>query len=383
MNTSEFSYDLPPELIAQHPPAQRDASRMLVLHRVNGSWEHRLFADLPAYLRAGDLLVLNNTRVIPARLFGRKPGTGGRAELFLLEEVAPGEWDILMRCRRRPDPGGYLELEDGVSRAHVLSYGEEGLARVRFETAIPFMDYVERYGHVPLPPYIKRVISDQLSVISGEEGRVIGDQLSVIREEKRITDDGSRITGHWSPVTDRERYQTIFAQHRGAVAAPTAGLHFTSGMFEALQKMGVARAELTLHVGLGTFRPVSAPRVEDHRMHAERYEVPAATADAVNRTRSSGGRVIAVGSTSVRTLESVADEGGLVRSGGGRTDIFIHPPYRFRAVDAMLTNFHLPQSTLLMMVCALAGTELVLRAYEEAVKEKYRFFSYGDCMLIL
>ena len=327
--------------------------------------------------------MLNNTRVIPARLFGRKPGTGGRAELFLLEEVAPGEWDILMRCRRRPDPGGYLELEDGVSRAHVLSYGEEGLARVRFETAIPFMDYVERYGHVPLPPYIKRVISDQLSVISGEEGRVIGDQLSVIREEKRITDDGSRITGHWSPVTDRERYQTIFAQHRGAVAAPTAGLHFTSGMFEALQKMGVARAELTLHVGLGTFRPVSAPRVEDHRMHAERYEVPAATADAVNRTRSSGGRVIAVGSTSVRTLESVADEGGLVRSGGGRTDIFIHPPYRFRAVDAMLTNFHLPQSTLLMMVCALAGTELVLRAYEEAVKEKYRFFSYGDCMLIV
>lgn len=361
MNTSEFNYDLPPELIAQHPPAQRDASRMLVLHRANGCWEHRLFADLPAYLRTGDLLVLNNTRVIPARLFGRKPGTGGKAELFLLEEVAPGEWDILMRCRRRPDPGGYLELEDGVSRAHVLSYGEEGQARVRFETAIPFMEYVERYGHVPLPPYIKRVTGDRCPV-SGEEGPV---------------------TGHRSPVTDRERYQTIYARDAGAVAAPTAGLHFTPGMFARLAAQGVARADVTLHVGIGTFRPVSAERVEDHRMHEERYQVPPATADAVNRTRAGGGRIVAVGSTSVRTLESVADASGRVTAGSGRTGIFIHPPYSFRAVDLMLTNFHLPQSTLLMMVCALAGRDLTLAAYAEAVRERYRFFSYGDCMLIL
>jgi S-adenosylmethionine:tRNA ribosyltransferase-isomerase len=302
MNTADFNYDLPPGLIAQHPPAQRDASRMMVINRATGTWEHRHFADLPRYLRAGDLLVVNDTKVIPARLFGRKPGTGGKAELFLLEEVAHGEWDILMRCRRRPDPGGYLELEDGVSRAHVLSYGEEGQARVRFETAIPFMDYVERYGHVPLPPYIKRVIS-------GEEGSVISDPSSVIRGEKRITDHGSRITDHGSPVTDRERYQTIYARDAGAVAAPTAGLHFTPEMFARLAALGVARADVTLHVGIGTFRPVSAERIEDHRMHEERYQVPPATAEAVNRTRAAGGRIVAVGSTSVRTLESVADAG--------------------------------------------------------------------------
>jgi S-adenosylmethionine:tRNA ribosyltransferase-isomerase len=375
MKTSDFNYDLPPELIAQHPCERRDASRMLVINRAAGTWEHRLFADLSAYLRAGDLLVVNDTRVIPARLFGRKPGTGGKAELFLLEEVAPGEWDILMRCRRRPGPGGYLELEDGAGRAHVLSYGEEGQARVRFETAIPFMEYVERYGHVPLPPYIKRVTGDQCPVSGGENGRVTGDRCPVSGEE-------GPVTGHWSPSTDQERYQTIYARDPGAVAAPTAGLHFTPEMFARLAAQGVARADVTLHVGIGTFRPVSAERLEDHRMHEERYQVPPAAADAVNRTRAAGGRIVAVGSTSVRTLESVADAAGHVTAGGGRTGIFIHPPYSFRAVDLMLTNFHLPQSTLLMMVCALAGRELVLRAYEDAVKERYRFFSYGDCMLI-
>lgn len=347
MNTADFDYALPPELIAQHPTPERDGARMMVVHRRDGALEHRNVRDVPDYLRAGDLLVLNNTRVIPARLYARKPGTGGRAELFLLEEVAPGEWDILMRCRRRPDPGQHLLLEEGHGRAIVLGYGEEGRARVRFETSVPFAQYVEVHGHTPLPPYIKRVAHDP------------------------------------SPVADSERYQTIYARQPGAVAAPTAGLHFTPAMLARLAALGVGRAELTLHVGLGTFRPVTAARVEDHTMHEERYEVPEAAAEAVNRTRASGGRIVAVGSTTVRTLESVAEDDGRIRARSGRTGIFIYPPYTFRAVDFMLTNFHLPQSTLLMMVCALAGKELILRAYEEAVKEKYRFFSYGDCMLIL
>lgn len=362
MQTADFHYALPPELIAQQPADARDGSRLLVLHRADGRIEHRRFTDLPEYLRAGDLLVLNNTRVIPARLYARKPGTGGRAELFLLEEIAPNEWDVLMRCRRRPDPGQHLLLEEGQGRAIILSYGEEGQARVRFETAVPFHQYIEVHGHTPLPPYIKRGHRDPLP---GHR-----------EEEDRATDPGSR-------VTDSERYQTLYAREPGAVAAPTAGLHFTPEIFRALAARGVQRAEVTLHVGLGTFRPVTAANVEDHRMHEERYVVPAAAADAINRTRAAGGRIVAVGSTSVRTLESVADADGMARAGSGRTGIFIHPPYHFRAVDLMLTNFHLPQSTLLMMVCALAGKEAVLRAYDEAVRERYRFFSYGDCMLVV
>jgi S-adenosylmethionine:tRNA ribosyltransferase-isomerase len=317
---------------------------------------------LTDYLRPGDLVVVNNTRVIPARLFAHKPGTGGRAELFLLEEKNDGSWQALMRCRRRPEPGQYLDLEDGQGRAEILRYGEEGRAEIRFVTQRPFLEYLATYGHTPLPPYIKRVNSDQ---------------CPVTRER------GQPVTGHRSPGPDRERYQTIYAQTPGAVAAPTAGLHFTPELFARLEALGVSRAELTLHVGIGTFRPVKTERVQDHLMHEERYEVSAEAAGRIETTRLAGGRILAVGSTTVRTLEAVAREHGSVVASSGRTNIFIYPPYTFRAVDLMLSNFHLPQSTLLMMVCALAGQELVMHAYAEAVRERYRFFSYGDAMLIV
>lgn len=346
VKTSAFDYTLPAELIAQEPAARRDESRMMVLDRGRRAWAHRLFSDLPEYLRAGDLLVLNNTRVIPARLFARKPGSGGRAEIFLLEEERPGVWQVLLRCRRRPLAGGQLALEGG-GFVEILAHGEQGAATVRFHIDQPVLEYVEAHGHTPLPPYIKR-----------ENG-------------KRKTEE------------DRERYQTIYARVAGAVAAPTAGLHFTPAMFERLDRSGVARAEVTLHVGLGTFRPVTAERLQEHVMHAERYMVPPDTADAVARARAAGGRIVAVGTTTARTLEAVALRHGGVVADSGRTDLFIYPPYTFRAVDVLLTNFHLPQSTLLMMVAALAGREFVLEAYAEAVREKYRFFSYGDCMLIV
>ncbi len=351
MKTSDFIYALPPELIAQAPAERRDAARMMVLHRADRRWEHRRFADLPHYLRAGDLLVLNNTRVIPARLFARKPGTGGRAEIFLLEAASEDVWEVLLRCRRRPGSGGRLELEGG-GTAEILACGEQGAATIRFHLDRPLLDYLEEHGHTPLPPYIKR------------------------------TEDGKRKTEH-DGEADRERYQTIYARTPGAVAAPTAGLHFTPELFARLEAAGVARAEVTLHVGIGTFRPVSAERVEDHVMHGERYAVPDETAAAVRSAVRAGGRVVAVGTTSVRTLEGAAARSGDIVAGEGRTGIFIYPPYDFRVVSAMLTNFHLPQSTLLMMISAFAGREFVLAAYAEAVKEKYRFFSYGDCMLIL
>jgi S-adenosylmethionine:tRNA ribosyltransferase-isomerase len=349
VNTSDFDYFLPPELIAQVPAARRDASRMMVLHRAGRRWEHRQFADLPEFLRRNDLLVLNNTRVIPARLFARKPGTGGRAEVLLVEAEADGAWRVLLRCRRRPPIGARLELEGG-GEAEVLAFGEQGAARVRFHLDCPLFEYLEKHGHTPLPPYIKRQ----------EDGK------QKTEEEK-----------------DRERYQTIYARVPGAIAAPTAGLHFTAEMFDRLAEIGVRRAEITLHVGIGTFRPVTAARVENHRMHDERYEVPAETAAAIDAARAAGGRVVAVGTTCVRTLETVAARHGRVVADSGRTDLFIYPPYVFKAVDVLLTNFHLPQSTLLMMISAFAGRAFVLAAYAEAVREKYRFFSYGDCMLIL
>ncbi len=359
LKTADFDYALPSELIAQHPADRRDGARMMVLHRAEQRVEHRMFRDFPDYVKSGDLVVVNNTKVIPARLFARKPGTGGRAEIFLLEQNQDGSWLALMRCRRRPDPGQHLDLEGDGGRADILSYGDEGQVVIRFSTREPFLEYLSRHGHTPLPPYIKRVNRDPSSVVSE-------------------TDNGSPITDH-----DAERYQTIYAQTPGAVAAPTAGLHFTPEIFTQLDARGVQKTELTLHVGIGTFRPVKVERVQDHVMHEERYEVSAAAAAAIQRARAGGGRVVAVGSTTVRTLESVARDHGAVVAASGRTDIFIYPPYTFRVVDMMLTNFHLPQSTLLMMVCALAGQEFVMQAYAEAVREKYRFFSYGDCMLIV
>ena len=350
MKVSDFDYDLPPELIAQEPAARRDGARMLVLDRAARTLAHRMFADLPAYLRPRDLLVANDTRVIPARVFGRKAkaGTGGKVEFLLLEELAPGVWDALMRSRRRPRPGEQVVLEQDLAVVTVLEDGELGRVKVRVESERPWLEVLERVGQTPLPPYI-----------------ALKDASAARRAE------------------DRQRYQTVFAREPGAVAAPTAGLHFTPEVLDRLAGRGVDRATVTLHVGIGTFRPVSAENVEEHRMDFERWWIPAATAEKVAAARAAGGRVVAVGTTSVRTLESAAARPEGFGAGQGRTDLFIHPPYEFRVVDAMVTNFHLPKSTLIMMISAFAGCEFVREAYREAIRERYRFYSYGDCMLIL
>jgi len=345
MKTIDFDYHLPERLIAQHPADRRDSSRMMVLHRAENRWEHRMFSDLPSYLRRGDVVVVNNTKVIPARLIGRKPQTGGRVEIFLLEETETNLWDVLLRSRRRPKPGEAIIFGDGSLVARLIQEGELGRALVRFETDRPVLEWAEELGDTPLPPYIHR-----------EAGGI---------------------------DEDRERYQTVYARHPGAVAAPTAGLHFTPEVLQRLSSDGIDPVEITLHVGLGTFRPVSTDNVEEHRMENERYRVDARAADTIQQAKTQGGRCLAVGSTSVRTLETIAARRGDMCADEGRTDLFIYPPYSFRVVNMVLTNFHLPKSTLLMMMSAFAGRELMLAAYEEAVRQEYRFFSYGDCMLIV
>lgn len=358
MLTADFDYALPEELIAQTPPEVRGTSRMMVLDRAKTGVEHRHIADIVDYLRPGDLLVLNDTRVFPARIRGVWEDTQGAAELLLTDCREPerseagdfvSEWRCMCGSGRRARAGHVILCAEGALRAEVLDKDEEGNSNVRFHASEPLMAVLERYGLTPVPPYIHRNADDPAL---------------------------ARL--------DRERYQTIYARAVGAVAAPTAGLHFTEAIFAALEAKGVRRAFVTLHVGPGTFKPVKAERVEEHRMDAEHYEVPESTARLIRETRAAGGRVIAVGSTSVRTLETVAAaNGGEVVATQGSSTAFIYPPYRFLAVDAMLTNFHLPQSTLIMMVSALAGRERILAAYQEAVRERYRFFSYGDCMLIL
>jgi len=343
MKTDLFNYVLPPELIAQHPPERRELARMLVLHRDTGQIEHRNITDIADYLQAPDILVLNNTKVIPARVFGSK-ASGGKVELLLLEETAAGEWKVLMKSSRRPKPGDALTLCSGKAKATMLYDGEQGEAVLRIDSDRPFMEILDEEGLPPLPPYIARK----------EQSR---EQIEI----------------------DKERYQTVYASQPGAAAAPTAGLHFTAELLDHLALKGVHKAELTLHVGLGTFRPVSAELITDHEMHHEHYTVSPDAARQINAAKKAGGRIVAVGSTSVRTLESVVP----LQASEGSTDIFIFPPYAFRNVDAILTNFHLPKSTLLMMMSAFAGRELMLEAYRTAVEEKYRFFSYGDCMLII
>lgn len=358
MLTADFDYPLPEELIAQVPPAVRGTSRMMVLDRAKTGIEHRHIADIVDYLRAGDLLVLNNTRVFPARVLGAWEDTGGAAELLLLncleQESREGDtWRCTWRCMcgsgRKARAGHTILCGGGSIRAEVLDKDEEGNSAVCFRCSEPLMTLLERHGLTPVPPYIHRDKDDPAM---------------------------ARL--------DRERYQTIYAKEVGAVAAPTAGLHFTEAIFAALEAKGVRRAFVTLHVGPGTFKPVKAERVEEHKMDPETYVVSEETARAIAETRAQGGRIVAVGSTSVRTLETVAtlNDGKIVATHGSST-AFIYPPYTFKAVDAMLTNFHLPQSTLIMMVSALAGRERILEAYHEAVRERYRFFSYGDCMLIL
>ena len=347
MRTSEFDYDLPPELIAQHPVEPRDAARMMVLDRATGAIAHHAVRDLPQFLHTGDLMVVNNTRVIPARLRGRKPGTGGRVEVFLLEPSDGRVWEALIRSRRRPRPGDHIEIGDGASRVLLLEELGGGRARVRIESPLPVMELLQQAGETPLPPYIHR-----------------------------SPDDARR-------TMDAARYQTIYAREPGAVAAPTAGLHLTEDLLGRLAAQGVRRAEVTLHVGIGTFRPVSAEQVKDHRMESERYSIPPETITALETTRASGGRVVAVGTTTVRTLETAAAQECGLCAGDGRSTLFITPPYSFRVAQVLLTNFHLPRSTLLMLAAAFAGTDLIRKAYDAAVAEQYRFYSYGDCMLIL
>jgi S-adenosylmethionine:tRNA ribosyltransferase-isomerase len=344
MKTDLFNYELPHELIAQHPPKRRELARMMVLHRDSGLIEHKHITDIVDYLQAPDALVLNNTKVIPARIFGHKAASGGKVELLLLNEANPGEWKVLMKTSRRPKVGDALVLCSGKASATMLYDGEQGEAVLKIESERPLMEILDEEGVPPLPPYIARK-----------------EQTAEQIEE------------------DKERYQTVYAAEPGAAAAPTAGLHFTPNLLQALESKGINKAELTLHVGLGTFRPVSAEIITDHEMHHERYAISAPAATTIRTAREAGGRIIAVGSTSVRTLESLPN----IEPAEGSTNIFIYPPYEFRNVDAILTNFHLPKSTLLMMMSAFAGRELMMEAYETAVAEKYRFFSYGDCMLIL
>ena len=339
MKKSDFYYDLPPELIAQSPLEQRDASRLLCLDRKTGAIRHSRFRELPELLREGDCLVMNDSRVIPARLFGVRP-TGGSVEVVLLRDLGGDEWECLTRPGRKTPPGTELTFGGGKLTAEVVRAGADGNKILRFRYDGIFLEILGMLGQMPLPPYIK---------------------------EK---------------LTDKERYQTVYARDPGSAAAPTAGLHFTPELLDDIAGRGVRLCYLTLHVGLGTFRPVKEENIEDHPMHAEYCIVPPETAQIVNRTRAEGGRVVAVGTTSCRTLESFTDENGVLQPRSGWTDIFIYPGYRFKAIDALVTNFHLPESTLIMLVSALAGRENVLRAYEEAVRERYRFFSFGDAMFI-
>lgn len=340
MRTDELDYSLPEELIAQHPLERRDESRLLVLDRADRSMRCDVFRNVSRYLRSGDCLALNRTRVIRARLRGRK-ATGGEVEIFLLREEAPGAWEALVRPSARVKPGAEVTLAGGV-RATVEDVLPEGRRRVHFDTP-NVLDVLQRAGEVPLPPYIHR--------------------------------------DHPEPLDD-ERYQTLYAAAPGAVAAPTAGLHFTPEVFDALEAAGVRRTFLTLHVGYGTFRPIQVERVEDHSLEPEDFDLPEETAATLNRTRAQGGRVVAVGTTCTRVLESQYRDGAY-RPGQGRTARYIYPPYTFGAVDALQTNFHLPRSSLLALVCAFAGTDFVLDAYRLAVRERFRFYSYGDVMLIL
>jgi S-adenosylmethionine:tRNA ribosyltransferase-isomerase len=344
MDVSLFDYGLPVELIAQEPAAPRDASRLLVVDRARGAWEDRIFGDLPDLMRAGDCVVANRSRVIPARLLGTAVEGGGPVELLLLRPVGAGRWEALVQPGRRCRVGARVELADGAARARIVGEAATGARVVEIEGPWPVRELLERHGLPPLPPYIER---------------------------------------HEAPKPeDRERYQTVYARDEGSVAAPTAGLHFTPDLLARLTRRGVAVHYLTLHVGPGTFRPLRSTRIDEHRMEAEPIEIPEPTARAVLDAKRDRRRVVAVGTTTTRALEWAAGEDGRLRAGPGEADLFIRPGHRFRVVDALVTNFHLPRSTLLVLVAAFAGRELVLDAYRHAVAERYRFYSYGDAMLI-
>ena len=341
IKTHDFYYELPPELIAQTPIQRRDASRLLTLDKRTGEIGHHHFYDLPQFLRPGDCLVLNDSRVLPARLLGRREPTGGACEVVLLIDRGENVWECLVRPGKKLREGAKLSFGDGALTAEVTAVLEGGNRLIRFEYDGIFEEILDQLGQMPLPPYITHELKD------------------------------------------KNRYQTVYAKYDGSAAAPTAGLHFTEELLEEIRDMGVKIAEVTLHVGLGTFRPVKVEHIQDHHMHSEFFMISREAADIINETKDSGGRVICVGTTSTRTIESAADEKGRLRECSGWTDIFIYPGYRFKVLDGLITNFHLPESTLVMLVSALAGREHVLNAYQIAVRERYRFFSFGDAMLII
>lgn len=340
MNVSEFYFDLPQELIAQDPLEDRSSSRLLVLDKDTGSIEHRGFRDLLSYLRKGDCLVINDTKVIPARLYGVKEDTEAKIEVLLLKRKGKDVWETLVKPGKKAKPGTVISFGDGLLKGVVTDIVEEGNRLIQFTYEGIFEEILDKLGQMPLPPYITHQLKD------------------------------------------KNRYQTVYAKHDGSAAAPTAGLHFTKELLKEIENMGVEIARVTLHVGLGTFRPVKVENILDHHMHSEFYMVEEEEAEKINRAKRAGGRIICVGTTSCRTLESAAGEDGVLRAGSGWTDIFIYPGYEFKILDCLVTNFHLPESTLVMLVSALAGREHVLNAYEEAIKERYRFFSFGDAMLI-
>lgn len=340
MKTSDFYYELPKELIAQDPLTDRDSSRLLVLDKKTGKTSHRHFTDIREYLKPGDCLVINDTKVIPARLIGSREGTGAKIELLLLGRKENDVWETLVKPGRKAKPGTRISFGGGLLTGEVLEVAEEGSRLVHFEYEGIFEEILDRLGQMPLPPYITHQLED------------------------------------------KDRYNTVYAVHEGSAAAPTAGLHFTPKLLEEIQKQGVDIAPITLHVGLGTFRPVKAEDVAEHHMHSEFYHIDEAAAEKINRAKENGKRIICVGTTSCRTIESAADPNGRLKPASGWTDIFIYPGYSFKVLDCLITNFHLPESTLVMLVSALAGRENVLEAYEEAVRERYRFFSFGDAMFI-
>lgn len=348
MRIDDFDYNLPEELIAQKPADKRDSSRLLVVHRENGNMEHKHFYDIIDYLKEGDCLVLNNSKVLPARLYGIKEGTGAKVEFLLTKRIEGDTWETMVRPGKRLKPGNSVVFsESPLFKAHIRDYGENGTRIVDFEYEGIFMERLEEIGSMPLPHYIERP----------------------------------------SETEDKSRYQTVYCQEEGSVAAPTAGLHFTDELLEKAKAKGVELVYVTLHVGIGTFRPVKCENIEEHSMHFEEYEISEESAEAINRAKREGRRIISVGTTSTRTIESAAsydEDSGCcqVKSGGDSTGIFIYPGYEFKIVDSLITNFHLPKSTLLMLISALYDREKILEVYEEAIKERYRFFSYGDAMFI-
>ena len=340
MKTSDFYYDLPEELIAQDPLEDRSGSRLLVLDKETGEIKHRMFRDITEYLRPGDCMVINDTKVIPARLIGSKIGTDAKIEVLLLKRKENDVWETLVKPGRKAKPDTRISFGDGLLVGEVINVVEEGNRLIHFEYEGIFEEILDRLGQMPLPPYITHQLQD------------------------------------------RDRYNTVYAVHEGSAAAPTAGLHFTPELLEEIQEKGIEIARVTLHVGLGTFRPVKVDDVTEHHMHSEFYQIDEEAAGKINRAKDNGGRVVCVGTTSCRTIESAADENGRLKACSGWTEIFIYPGYRFKVLDALVTNFHLPESTLVMLVSALAGREHILAAYGEAVRERYRFFSFGDAMFI-